>query len=92
MTPVILNALSRTFMRGPAVMDARGCRKTRLNDDVRDGTFPPPIRDGTSSRWLSDEVEAMLDFIVANPAATKDDKRAFVAELIAKRPQPRAAA
>jgi hypothetical protein len=54
---------------------------------MRDGTFPSAIRCGVSVRWLSNEIEALRDFYVTHPNATKDELRGFVASLVAQRPK-----
>jgi predicted DNA-binding transcriptional regulator AlpA len=68
------------------VTTVSGRGKSRIYSDVRNGTYPPPVKDGAAARWLSDEIESARDFLVANPCATDDQKRTFVAALIAKRP------
>jgi prophage regulatory protein len=40
-----------------AVSEIVGCRKTKLYEMVRAGTFPAPCHAGKSSRWVLGEVE-----------------------------------
>ena len=76
----------------PKVSETIGASKSRIYALQRDGAFPPSIHAGTSARWLSDEIEAYRDFVIAHPGATDDDKRAFVANLVAERPTAQQAA
>jgi predicted DNA-binding transcriptional regulator AlpA len=46
-------------LREREVMKIRGCGRTKLWEDVRQGLFPLPIYDGPKSkRWLESEVIA----------------------------------
>jgi predicted DNA-binding transcriptional regulator AlpA len=78
--------LTRQLWPGQVVDKIVGGGKTRRYAGQRNGTFPPSIHLGRSARWLSDEVEAYRDFIIAKPRATDEELRKFVSELVAKRP------
>jgi predicted DNA-binding transcriptional regulator AlpA len=69
-----------------------GSRKSKRYDRVRAGTFPPPVKCGSSSRWPSNEIEALRDFQIAHNNASKGELQSFVLQLVAKRSAVEAAA
>lgn len=77
---------SRQLWPLPATAASIGSTKTPIYRKTRAGTFPPPLKFGKSVRWISDEVEAYRDYLIANPRATDEQLKKFVADLVAKRP------
>lgn len=69
------------------VQAVSGIGKSLLYSQMRTGLYPTAIKCGASARWISLEAEQMRDFVIARPDATKEERRAFVAALIAKRPK-----
>ena len=61
----------------------RGCEHSKLYSEVRDGAFPPPVKDGRQSLWPEDEVEAVLRYLVAGKS--RDQIRALVRSLVEQR-------
>lgn len=73
-----------TLIRAPKVMERRGCRKTHLYGEIRQGLFPPPVRMGSRfAAWPEAEVEAVLRARIAGECDAS--VRALVAELLRAR-------
>ncbi|MDE2371277.1 MAG: AlpA family phage regulatory protein [Burkholderiales bacterium] len=67
------------------VSERFGIKKTRIYNDLRDGTLPPPVKRGANcSRWIDHEITNVVAARVAG--ATDDELRHIVAELVALRP------
>jgi prophage regulatory protein len=47
------------------VMTRCGMGRTAVYSHIKKGSFPAPVKIGTSSRWLSTEVDAWIAAIVA---------------------------
>jgi prophage regulatory protein len=70
-----------TLIRAPKVLQRRGCQKTYLYAEIRQGLFPPPVRMGSRfAAWPEAEVDAVLRARVAG--ASDASLRALVAELV----------
>ncbi len=46
--------------------------RTAIYAGIKAGTFPPPAKDGRSSRWLSTEIEAWIAAVVASRNGRSD--------------------
>jgi prophage regulatory protein len=53
-------ATAGRFLRIGEVMKLTSKRRTGLYKSIKDGEFPPQIKDGKSSVWLSTEVELWM--------------------------------
>lgn len=72
------------LLRLPAVLAARGRRKSAHYDDIRAGVFPPPVAIGAwSVAWPESEVAAINSARIAG--ATDAEVRALVLQLVALR-------
>jgi len=80
----------KRLLRVRAVCDKRGWKsKTTPYNQIREGLFPPPIRDGAINVWPEHEVDAVIDYVIAG--RSEDDMRALVRDLVAQRSQAVAA-
>jgi|SaaInlV_165m_DNA_2_1040747.scaffolds.fasta_scaffold25839_4 prophage regulatory protein len=72
------------IQRRPEVLSLFGISKTNAQDQIKAGTLPPPILIGKRCvGWLQHENNAVLAALVAGK--NKDERKALVASLIAKR-------
>lgn len=51
-----------------AVQDQIGLKKSSIYKRIQEGTFPPPIKIGRSSRWATDDVEAWIESVCSHNA------------------------
>lgn len=63
--------------RKPRVLEVTGKKRAKLQNDIKAGTFPPPIKDGRSSCWASTEVG------IVNAARIAGRSDAEIKELVA---------
>lgn len=62
------------YLSAAQVCDYRGCKSTKLYDDIKSGVFPAGERLGTNTvRWRSDVVAAWLDEQSRNAATLAED-------------------
>ena len=72
------------LLRLPAVLDARGVRKSQHYFDIEAGTYTPPVKQGPRvAVWPASEVAALNAARVAGKSDT--EIRALVARLVAAR-------
>lgn len=57
--------------------------KTKLYGDIQKGIFPPPVKIGTSSRWLVSEVQEVIRAYAKG--ATEADLVLLVHDLVERR-------
>jgi prophage regulatory protein len=64
------------MLRAEDVMHARGCSRSKLYEDIREGRFPKPVKLGPRmSRWPESDLEAEQQALIearnkaAQPAA-----------------------
>lgn len=82
--------MARYLLRRPELRQRIGRSNSAIDNDVRDGLIPPPVRCGPRSvAWPSDEIDAIVDARVAD--ATDEEIRALVRRLIAARRKSAAA-
>jgi predicted DNA-binding transcriptional regulator AlpA len=67
------------------VEDVTGSKKSKVYHGVRQGTFVPPIKCGSSSRWVSTEIQALVDFRIQKGNPSDDELKEFVRSLVAHR-------
>lgn len=44
-----------------SVEELTGFKKSSIYKWIQEGSFPPPVKIGRSSRWASDEIDAWID-------------------------------
>ncbi len=47
------------------VMQQCGLRSTTIYERIKLGTFPAPVKNGTSSRWISTEIDGWIARLIA---------------------------
>lgn len=65
------------------VLKLLGIGKTKLYGDIQKGIFPPPVKIGTSSRWLVSEVQEIIRAYTRG--ATEAELVLLVNNLVARR-------
>lgn len=48
------------LLRMPQVIDRIGLKKTVIYQRIKEGTFPKPVKLGSASVWLEDEINAWI--------------------------------
>ena len=48
------------FIKLEEVLDMTGRGRTKTYDDIAKGKFPAPVKNGSSSHWVDDEVTAWM--------------------------------
>jgi prophage regulatory protein len=48
------------FIKLKEVLEKTGRSRTKTYGDIAKGTFPAPVKNGTSSHWVDDEVTAWM--------------------------------
>lgn len=48
------------LLRMPQVLDRVGLKKTVIYERIKAGTFPKPIKLGSASAWLENEIESWI--------------------------------
>jgi prophage regulatory protein len=76
--------MARYLLRRPELRQRIGRSDSAIDNDVRDGLIPPPVRCGPRSvAWPSDEVDAIVNARIAGD--DDDEIRALVTRLVAAR-------
>jgi prophage regulatory protein len=52
------------FLKLPDVQAKIGLKKTEIYARIKAGEFPAPIKLGTASRWVEDELDAWMTRVV----------------------------
>jgi prophage regulatory protein len=52
------------FLRLPDVQSKVGLGKTEIYARIKSGEFPVPVKIGTASRWVEDELDAWMTRVV----------------------------
>jgi prophage regulatory protein len=65
------------------VLQTRGVRTSKHYDDIKGGLYTPPVKQGRSSVWPINEVDALNRAVIAGKS--DDEIRVLVAELMAAR-------
>lgn len=77
------NGPSIRFLSLPSVMAKTGFKKSYLYQAVREGTFPPIVKIGRSSRFIASEVAAVLRAWTLQMG--KEEIRQLIAAMVAAR-------
>lgn len=57
---------SNRLIRLPRVIDLTGKARTQIDDAIRKGNFPAPIKEGRLTLWVESEVQAWIADRIAN--------------------------
>jgi prophage regulatory protein len=69
--------MAEKMLRLPAVLTARGCSKSKLYCDIREGRFPKPVKVGPRmSAWPESDLEAERVALIAARDGTAEPKAA----------------
>lgn len=61
-----MSALKPTVMlRLSQVMERTGRKKSFIYEEIREGRFPKPVKQGASSLWVEAEIEAYNQALIA---------------------------
>ena len=59
-----------SLLRLPQVMQRSGYKKSKIYKAVAAGTFPAPIKDGRTTSWIEEEVDAWIRALIKRARAT----------------------
>ncbi len=64
--PMAIASLMRTYRLIPirTVLERTSLSRTTLYQLIKEGTFPPPVKVGTASRWVEAEVEEWVQSLM----------------------------
>lgn len=65
------------------VLNLLGVGKTKIYGEIQKGTFPPPVKIGSCSRWPAPEVRELIAAYVRS--ASEEELVHLVSELVARR-------
>ena len=69
--------------RKPRVLQVTGKKHAKFQKEISEGLFVPPVKDGRSSTWPSNEVAAINAARIAGKS--EDEIRVLVANLVSAR-------
>jgi predicted DNA-binding transcriptional regulator AlpA len=60
-----MSALLKRLLRLPDVLDIRQSGKSKLYTDIKNDSFPRPIKNGRLSYWIADEIALWQQNLIA---------------------------